>query len=68
MNEIRTFLQEGINKDKEMDVIYRRLKVKSEAWGFPLMMNNTAGYKLHTKRNPFYPKSAKFSPQNKTNI
>ncbi|MCP2003027.1 UNVERIFIED_ORG: hypothetical protein J2Y78_001567 [Buttiauxella agrestis ATCC 33320] len=67
MNEIRAFLQEGLNRDDEMDKVYRRLKEKS-FWGYALMMNNTIGYKLHTKDNPFYPKLAPFSPCNQSEV
>lgn len=67
MNQIREFLQEGLNKDDEMDRIYRRLKVQP-AWGYALMMNDTIAYRLHTIDNPFYPKLAHFSPVNKSNL
>ncbi|WP_435952671.1 ATPase [Dryocola sp. BD626] len=67
MNEIRDFLQEGLDNHDEMDAIYRRLKVKA-SWGYALMMNDTMGYRLHTENNPFYPKLAVFSPVNQSDL
>ncbi|MHC4058666.1 ATPase [Yersinia pseudotuberculosis] len=63
MNETMEFLQEGINKDKEMDKIYRRLK-ETPAWGYALAMNNTLVYRLHSGNNPFYPQMGQFGPRN----
>lgn len=60
MNDLKEFLQEGVNKDKEMD---KRLKT-SPSWGYALSMNNTEFYRLYTMDNDFYPKSIKFSPVN----
>lgn len=67
MNQLRDFLQEGLNKDDEMDRIYRRLKVQP-AWGYALMMNDTIAYRLNTTDNPFYPKLAHFSPVNNSDV
>lgn len=63
MNDLKEFLQEGVNKDKEMNKIYKRLKT-SPSWGYALSMNNTEFYRLYTMDNDFYPKSMKFSPVN----
>ncbi|WP_155018832.1 ATPase [Enterobacter hormaechei] len=67
MNELKEFLQEGLNKDNEMDKIYRRLKV-TPSWGYALAMNNTEFYKLYRMDNEFYPKSRIFSPVSDNNI
>jgi hypothetical protein len=61
MNELKEFLQEGVNKDKEMDKIYKRLKMRP-SWGYALAMNNTAFYNLYRMNNIFYPKSMVFNP------
>lgn len=67
MNDLREFLQEGLNKDHEMYNIYRRLKDRP-SWGYALAMNNTEFYRLHTMDNEFYPKSRIFSPVSDTSI
>lgn len=67
MNDLKEFLQEGLNKDNEMDKIYRRLKV-TPSWGYALAMNNTEFYKLYRMDNEFYPKSRIFSPVSDNNI
>ena len=64
MNELRRFLQEGLNKDDEMDKIYRNLNAKP-AWGYALSMNNTLPYCLFRVDNPFYPRQGEFSPLSK---
>ena len=61
MNDLREFLQEGLNKDNEMYKIYRRLKDRP-SWGYALAMNNTEFYRLYRMDNEFYPKSRMFSP------
>ncbi|MDT8702897.1 ATPase [Kluyvera ascorbata] len=61
MNELKRFLQEGLNKDDEMDKIYRNLNA-TPAWGYALTMNNTLPYRLFRADNPFYPCQGKFSP------
>lgn len=63
IDETKEFLQEGLNKDKEMEEIYRRLK-ETPAWGYALAMNNTQTYRLHTENNPFYPQMGQFGPRN----
>jgi hypothetical protein len=61
MNELKRFLQEGLNRDDEMDKIYRNLNA-TPAWGYALTMNNTLPYRLFRADNPFYPCQGKFSP------
>ncbi|WFW13936.1 ATPase [Citrobacter freundii] len=61
MNAVRRFLQEGFDKDREMDLIYKRLRT-TPAWGYALTMNNTTAYRLTTADNPFYPRMGTFSP------
>ncbi|WP_343645669.1 ATPase [Enterobacter sp.] len=67
MNELRRFLQEGLNKDDEMDKIYRNLN-PTPAWGYALTMNNTLPYRLFRVDNPFYPRQCEFSPLSETII
>ncbi|ALZ96290.1 MULTISPECIES: hypothetical protein [Enterobacteriaceae] len=67
INELKEFLQEGVNKDKEMDKIYKRLKMRP-SWGYALAMNNTAFYNLYRMNNLFYPKSMIFSPVSDSNV
>ena len=67
VNELKEFLQEGVNKDKEMDKIYNRLKVKP-SWGYALAMNNSEFYKLYKMDNLFYPKSMAFNPLSDSQI
>lgn len=61
MNAVRRFLQEGLDKVNEMDLIYKRLRT-TPAWGYALTMNNTTAYRLTTADNPFYPRMGTFSP------
>jgi hypothetical protein len=61
MNAVRRFIQEGFDKDREMDLIYKRLRT-TPAWGYALTMNNTTAYRLTTADNPFYPRMGTFSP------
>lgn len=60
-SELRTFLQEGMNRDDELDKIKSRVRIEI-AWGYALAMNNTYDYKLAQGRNPFYPKMGEFGP------
>lgn len=61
MNDLSDFLQEGKNKNHEMEAIYRRLRV-APAWGYPLAWNNSEAYRLYNGINLLYSKSAMFSP------
>ncbi|QGU89187.1 ATPase [Erwinia sorbitola] len=61
MNELRRYLQEGRDRDNEMDNIYRALKIKP-CIGYALAMNNTWAYRLAQADNPFYTRMATFSP------
>lgn len=65
MNNLRDFLQEGMNRDHEMETIYRRLRV-NPAWGYPLVWNNSEAYRLYNGVNLLYSKSAMFSPSSES--
>ena len=65
MNNLSDFLQEGMNRDHEMETIYRRLRV-TPAWGYPLAWNNSEAYRLYNGINPLYSKSAMFSPSSES--
>ncbi|WP_157832150.1 ATPase [Pseudomonas sp. S09G 359] len=63
-----SFLQEGINQDKELwkaksdlIAIYDRLK-ETVAWGYALAMNDTKYFDLNRVPNPHYPQRCIFSP------
>ncbi len=63
-----SFLQEGINQDKELwraksdlTAIYDRLK-ETVAWGYALAMNDTKYFDLNRVHNPHYPQRCIFGP------
>jgi len=60
-SELRTFLQEGLNRDDELDIIKSRIR-DQVAWGYALAMNNTYDYKLAQGTNPLYPRMGEFGP------
>jgi len=60
-SELRTFLREGLNRDKEMDAIKKRIR-GGVAWGYALAMNDTWDYQLAQQDNPFYPRMGDFGP------
>ncbi len=70
--ELREFLQEGFNRDDDMDrkaaqllvtQIYQRLKSENEiSWGYALAMNNTDWYNLNRAPNPHFPQRCEFGP------
>lgn len=73
--QLREFLQEGFNRDGEMDrraaelaalkltEIHNRLKTEQElSWGYALEMNNTHWYDLNRAPNPHFPQRCEFSP------
>ncbi|GLR10601.1 ATPase [Mixta theicola] len=74
--QLREFLQEGFNRDRDMNrkaaellvaQIYRRLKTEQElSWGYALAMNNTAWYNLNRAPNPHFPQRGEFGPREAT--
>lgn len=58
---LRTFLQEGRNRDDELDEIKARIR-QHVAWGYALAMNNTYDYQLAQGENPLYPRMGEFGP------
>ncbi|EKY3200084.1 ATPase [Cronobacter turicensis] len=60
-SELRTFLQEGLNRDDELESIRARIR-NDVAWGYALAMNNTCDYKLAQGANPLYPRMGEFGP------
>ncbi|WP_148250267.1 ATPase [Raoultella terrigena] len=60
-SELRTFLQEGLNRDDDLDIIKSRIR-DQVAWGYALAMNNTYSYKLAQGINPLYPRMGEFGP------
>jgi hypothetical protein len=60
-SELRTFLQEGLNCDNDLDIIKSRIR-DQVAWGYALAMNNTYDYKLAHGTNPLYPRMGEFGP------
>lgn len=70
--QLREFLQEGFNRDDDMDrkaaqllvtQIYQRLKSDNEiSWGYALAMNNTDWYNLNRAPNPHFPQRCEFGP------
>ncbi|AVE76336.1 hypothetical protein [Klebsiella michiganensis] len=73
--QLREFLQEGFNRDLEMDrraaelaalelsEIYHRLKTGQElSWGYALAMNDTFWYSLNRAPNPHFPQRCEFGP------
>ncbi|WP_255485549.1 ATPase [Cronobacter sp. JZ38] len=60
-SELRTFLQEGLNRDDELEIIKSRIR-DQVAWGYALAMNNTYDYKLAQGTNPLYPRMGESGP------
>ncbi|HDR2786892.1 TPA: hypothetical protein QCJ61_000895 [Enterobacter asburiae] len=60
-SELQTFLQEGLNRDDDLDIIKFRI-LDQVAWGYALAMNNTYDYKLAQGINPLYPLMGEFGP------
>ncbi|QIU89835.1 ATPase [Yokenella regensburgei] len=60
-SELRAFLQEGLNRDDELDKIKARIR-REVAWGYALAMNNTYDYQLARGDNPLYPRMGEFGP------
>lgn len=73
--QLREFLQEGFNRDRDMDrraaelaaralsEIFDRLKTEQElSWGYALAMNNTPWYNLNRAPNPHFPQRGEFGP------
>ncbi|MBH1928636.1 ATPase [Serratia rubidaea] len=73
--QLREFLQEGFNRDQDMNrraaelavlelsEIYGRLKSERElSWGYALAMNNTSWYNLNRAPNPHFPQRCEFGP------
>ncbi len=58
---ITSFLQKGLNRDDELDIIKSRIR-DQVAWGYALAMNNTYDYKLAQGTNPLYPRMGEFGP------
>ncbi|CAM8679552.1 hypothetical protein LECLMA074M_16460 [Leclercia sp. M-A074-M] len=58
---ITSFLQKGLNRDDELDIIKSRIR-DQVAWGYDLAMNNTFDYKLAQGTNPLYPRMGEFGP------
>jgi len=58
-SELKTFLQEGINRDNELEKIKARIRGEV-AWGYALAMNYTYDYKLAQGTNPLYPRMGDF--------
>lgn len=74
--QLREFLQEGFNRDDDMNrkaaellvmQIYDRLKTEQElSWGYALAMNNTDWYNLNRAPNPHFPLRCEFGPNEAT--
>lgn len=73
--QLREFLQEGFNRDQDMDrraaelaalqlsEIFNRLKTEQQlSWGYALAMNNTRWYDLTRVANPHFPQRCEFGP------
>ncbi|ENU2137315.1 hypothetical protein [Klebsiella michiganensis] len=70
--QLREFLQEGFNRDDDMNrkaaellvmQIFNRLKTEQElSRGYALAMNNTDWYNLNRAPNPHFPQRCEFGP------
>ncbi|MFI8415940.1 ATPase [Serratia sp. NPDC078593] len=73
--QLLEFLQEGFNRDQDMQrraaelavlelsKVYHRLKTEQElSWGYALAMNNTPYYQLNRMPNPHFPQCCQFGP------